>query len=306
MGEKKGFVPVMLTPFHEDGNIDFGGLTLLTNFYLDAGAKGLFANCQSSEMFDLSPEERIGIIAHVIKVAEAKVPVVAAGNFGNTIREQAGFVKQVHDTGVSAVIILTGLLANESEGDDILEQRINELLSLTGDIPLGFYECPVPYKRVLPPQLLGKLVQTGRVTYHKDTCLDIAQVREKNRLCAGINGFGLYDAYMVHAVESLRSGSAGLSCIQGNYFPELVVWLCDHYNNAALQEQVQMVQQFFIDEMEVMHRYYPQSAKYFLQEAGLPVAAYVRGKNSNEVPEAVKKAMDDLALRYRSIAQILK
>jgi 4-hydroxy-tetrahydrodipicolinate synthase len=305
MSKEKKFIPVMLTPFKKDGSIDFEGLTALTNYYLDNGAKGLFANCQSSEMFELTSGERLRIIEHVMKIVDNRVPVVAAGNFGDTIREQAGFVKQVHDTGVNAVIVLTGLLAGEKEGNDILEHRINELLSLTEGIPLGFYECPLPYKRILPPQLLEQLVQTGRIVYHKDTCLDIAQVKEKNRLCAGVNGFGLYDAYMVHAVESLEAGSAGLSCIQGNYFPELVVWLCNNYNNPELQEQVQLVQQFFIDEMEVMHRHYPQSAKYFLQQAGLPVTTYVRNKGGSEVPELVKKEMEELALRYSRIAKML-
>lgn len=305
MSKEKKFIPVMLTPFKKDGSIDFEGLTALTNYYLDNGAKGLFANCQSSEMFELTSGERLRIIEHVMKIVDNRVPVVAAGNFGDTIREQAGFVKQVHDTGVNAVIVLTGLLAGEKEGNDILEHRINELLSLTEGIPLGFYECPLPYKRILPPQLLEQLVQTGRIVYHKDTCLDIAQVKEKNRLCAGVNGFGLYDAYMVHAVESLEAGSAGLSCIQGNYFPELVVWLCNNYNNPEPQEQVQLVQQFFIDEMEVMHRHYPQSAKYFLQQAGLPVTTYVRNKGGSEVPELVKKEMEELALRYSRIAKML-
>ena len=305
MNNEKKFIPVMLTPFKKDGSIDFEALTALTNYYLNSGAKGLFANCQSSEMFDLTPGERLGIIEHVMKITDNRVPVVAAGNFGDTVRQQAGFIKQVYDTGVNAVIVLTGLLAGEKEEDNILEHRINELLSLTEGVPLGFYECPLPYKRILPPQLLEQLVQTGRIVYHKDTCLNIAQVKEKNRLCAGVNGFGLYDAYMVHAVESLGAGSAGLSCIQGNYFPELVVWLCNNYNNPALQEQVLLVQQFFIDEMEVMHRHYPQSAKYFLQQAGLPLTTYVRNKSGSEVPELVKKEMGDLILRYRRIAQML-
>ena len=305
MNNEKKFIPVMLTPFKKDGSIDFEALTALTNYYLNSGAKGLFANCQSSEMFDLTPGERLGIIEHVMKITDNRVPVVAAGNFGDTVRQQAGFIKQVYDTGVNAVIVFTGLLAGEKEEDNILEHRINELLSLTEGVPLGFYECPLPYKRILPPQLLEQLVQTGRIVYHKDTCLNIAQVKEKNRLCAGVNGFGLYDAYMVHAVESLGAGSAGLSCIQGNYFPELVVWLCNNYNNPALQEQVLLVQQFFIDEMEVMHRHYPQSAKYFLQQAGLPLTTYVRNKSGSEVPELVKKEMGDLILRYRRIAQML-
>ncbi|MBO9595168.1 MAG: dihydrodipicolinate synthase family protein [Niabella sp.] len=52
----KGFIPVTLTPFNEDGSINFDGLTRLTNWYLKNGAKGLFANCQPSEMFALLPE----------------------------------------------------------------------------------------------------------------------------------------------------------------------------------------------------------------------------------------------------------
>jgi len=300
---EKGFVPVMLTPFKENGAVDFDGLADLTEFYLNAGAKGLFANCQSSEMFDLTPDERIQVITQVIKTADGRVPVVAAGNFGDTIQQQARFIKTVYDTGVQAVIVLTSLLADKEETDAVLEQRITELLSLTGNVPLGFYECPVPYKRVLTPALLAKFVDTGRVIYHKDTCLDIEQVREKNRLCAGMSSFGLYDAYMVHAVESLRSGSAGLSCIQGNYFPELVVWLCNNYNNPGMEKEVALVQQFFTAEMDVMHKNYPESAKYYLQQRGLPVSTYTRKSGTCEISGQVKDEMQQLKLRYAGILE---
>jgi 4-hydroxy-tetrahydrodipicolinate synthase len=89
---ERKFVPVMLTPFKENGEIDLNGLASLTELYMQAGAKGLFANCQSSEMFHLSDEERLLIVKHTIKVADGKVPVVAVGNFGTTIAEQSDFV----------------------------------------------------------------------------------------------------------------------------------------------------------------------------------------------------------------------
>jgi 4-hydroxy-tetrahydrodipicolinate synthase len=88
----KGFIPVMLTPFTETGAIDFDALTRLTEFYVEAGAAGLFANCLSSEMFELSESERLQVIARVIKVAGSAVPVVATGTFGGPIRQQADFV----------------------------------------------------------------------------------------------------------------------------------------------------------------------------------------------------------------------
>ena len=263
---KKGFIPVMLTPFTDTGAIDFNALTGLTEFYLEAGAAGLFANCLSSEMFELDEKERIQLIEHVLKVTNGTVPVVATGTFGGPIAEQAEFVKKVADTGVQAVIGITGLLANEDESDEVFNGRVEELMQLTGNIPLGFYECPVPYKRLISPGQLEKFVSTGRVTYHKDTCLDIEQIKAKLKATEGNAGFGLYDAYMAHAVESLKAGSAGLSCIQGNYFPELIVWLCNNYNNASLAAEVDRVQQFFITHMDVMHNVYPKVAKYYLQK----------------------------------------
>lgn len=45
----KEFIPVMLTPFKNNGEIDYEALTRLIHFYIDAGASGLFANCLSSE-----------------------------------------------------------------------------------------------------------------------------------------------------------------------------------------------------------------------------------------------------------------
>lgn len=298
--KKKGFIPVMLTPFKDNGTIDYDTLTQLTELYLEAGAAGLFANCLSSEMFELTGNERLLAIKHVIKVVNGAVPVVATGTFGGPIAEQAEFVKKVNDTGTDAVIAITGLLAEENETDDILNERIFKLFDLTENIPLGFYECPVPYKRVLSPKQLIQYVATGRVIYHKDTCLDLDQIKAK--LKAGVNhsNFGLYDAYMGHAVNSLRAGSAGLSCIQGNFFPEMIVWLCDNYNNPDLKTEVDTVQQFLIDNMDVMHNVYPIIAKYYLNKRGLNISTFTRRK-VGDFSSAIQKSIDHLYTDYSQI-----
>ncbi|PWS33240.1 dihydrodipicolinate synthase family protein [Pedobacter paludis] len=285
---QKGFIPVMLTPFLSNGNIDYPALTQLTEIYLQAGSSGLFANCLSSEMFELTDKERIQAIKHVIKVVDGAVPVVATGTFGGAISKQADFVKEVSDQGVEAVIAITSLLADENESDEVFDDRVFDLLKQTGEIPIGFYECPVPYKRVLTPEQLASFVSTGRVIYHKDTSLDLEQIKQKLKLTEGY-AFGLYDAYIVHAVESLKAGSSGLSCIQGNYFPELIVWLCDHYNDESLKNEVQSVQQFLIDNMDVMHNVYPIVSKYFLQKRGLNISTFTRRAVGSFTPTVVKE-----------------
>jgi 4-hydroxy-tetrahydrodipicolinate synthase len=259
--------------------------------YLEAGAAGLFANCLSSEMFELSDDEKLQAIKHIIKVADGKVPVVATGTFDGVIEKQADFVKKVADTGTKAVIILASLIADEAETDDVFNERIFKLFDLTENIPLGFYECPVPYKRLLSHDQLNLFVNTGRVIYHKDTCLDINQIKAKLAAASGNPDFGLYDAYMAHAVESLKAGAAGLSCIQGNFFPELIVWLCDNYANPSLSQQVANVQQFLIDNMDVMHNVYPVIAKYYLNKRGLNISTFTRrdvGKFTTPIKQQIE------------------
>ena len=275
---EKKFIPVMLTPFKESGEIDFDCLTRLTEMYIQAGVKGLFANCQSSEMFELSNDEKLLVVKHIMKITDGRMPVVAVGNFGKTIARQADFMNKIYDAGAQAVIIVTSLIASKNEPSEVFEERIFQLFELTGKIPLGFYECPEPYKKVLTAKQLKKFVATGRVIYHKDTCLDIALVREKLKATNEYTSFGLYDAYVINAVDSLKAGAAGLSCIQGNYFPELIVWLCEHYDDDANLEDLSKVRYFLKDNMEVMHHSYPTAAKYYLQKSGFNISLFTRSR----------------------------
>ena len=296
---EKGFIPVMLTPFSGNGEIDYNALTELTEVYLRAGAAGLFANCLSSEMFELTDDERLNVVGHVIEVVNGAVPVVATGTFGGGIGKQADFVKRINDLGTEAVIVIASLLAEEKESDQVFDQRVFDLIDQTQNIPLGFYECPVPYKRTLNAGQLKQFVETGRVIYHKDTCLDLEQIKAKLKATEDYKKFGLYDAYMAHAVESLKAGSAGLSCIQGNYFPELIVWLCNHYDDQGLEHDVGRVQKFLIDNMDVMHNVYPVVSKYFLQKRGLKISTFTRrevGIFSTSVVKEIEGLFDDYSV----------
>ena len=265
----------MLTPFLESGEVDYEGLSRLTDFYLEAGAAGLFANCLSSEMYELTEAERLTVTRRVVEQAAGRVPVVATGSFGGPMPQQADFVKQLYDTGVQAVILTTCQLAYPHDSDAVFLDRLHQLMNLTDTIPLGLYECPVPYKRLISSQLLASILPTVRVIYHKDTSLDADEVARRLAVADGYP-FGLYDAYMVNAVSSLRAGAAGLSCIQGNYVPELIVWLCHQFDNPDRQMDVQRVQQWLVDSMDLLHTAYPTAAKYALQKRGLPISLYTR------------------------------
>src|SRR5690606_40393673 len=95
--------------------------------------------------------------------------------------------------------------------------------------------------------------------------------------------------------SDLKAGSAGLSCIQGNYFPELVVWLCNNYANTERQAEVVKVQEFFATNMDVMHDTYPASAKYTLGQRGLDIGLSCR--NGSVLPNKETEKQLELLLQ---------
>jgi 4-hydroxy-tetrahydrodipicolinate synthase len=107
---------------------------------------------------------------------------------------------------------------------------------------------------------------------------------------------------MGHAVAVLQAGAMGLSCIQGNYFPELIVWLCENFNHPEKQNQVAEVQQFFNDNMDVMHDVYPISAKYVLQKRGFNIDLHTR-RAVGTLTETQTKNLDQLLLDYTRLTE---
>jgi 4-hydroxy-tetrahydrodipicolinate synthase len=270
-----GLWPVMLTPFCDDGSVDFDGLRRLTDFYLDAGSAGLFANCLSSEMFQLSPMERLGIVECVVQQAVGRAPVVACGNFGRDPATVCAFIRKMADTGATAVVLITGLVACPEEDEGRFRTAVEAILDKTGAIPLGLYECPQPYKRLLSPGLMAALAGSGRFLYHKDTSSRQADIRQKLQAVAG-TVLGFYNADTPTALQSLADGAQGLSPIGANFYPELYVALLDRFQQSGAGPEVRELHAQLAVMDRLCHHIYPWSAKHFLKLRGLQVGTALR------------------------------
>lgn len=290
----KKFVPVMITPFNLKAKVDFDAIARLIDFYLAAGVKGFFANCLSSEMYSITEDERLELTQYIVKYVKGRVPVVATGSFGLTIEDKAAFTKRIYATGVNAVILITGHFANVNDGDEVLLSNFDKMLRLTANIPLGLYECPAPYKRILPPNVFRKLLATERFVYHKDTTCDVEKVRAKLSMVPRDNSiFEFYDAHTPNALNSLRAGAKGMSAIAGNFYPEILVWLCNNVSNTDKQEAVEWLQSELTRVDPLIHQAYPLSAKYFLRKRGLPIRTISRAHALELTPEQ-KETLDDI------------
>ena len=275
---EKKFVPVMITPYDLKAKIDLDAVSRLIDFYLASGVKGFFANCLSSEMFSISEDERILLTKHVVDYVKGRVPVVATGSFGLTVEDKAAFTKKIYDTGVDAVIMITGHFAKVEDPDETLLKNFEKMFALTSSIPLGMYECPAPYKRIIPATIFKKLLDSGRLVYHKDTSIDLKQVKAKLDIAKDYQQFEFYDAHTPNAMFSLQMGAKGMSSISGNFYPEVLVWMCNNANDPAKQEDVKWLQSELTKVDPLIHIAYPLSAKYFLQKRELPVRTISRAQ----------------------------
>jgi len=297
VAEKK-FVPVMITPFNLKAKVDFDAVSRLVDFYLAAGVKGFFANCLSSEMYSISEDERLELTSHIVRYVNGRVPVVATGSFGLTIEDKAEFSKKIYDTGISAVILITGHYANVDDSDEVLVRNFEKMFRLTGSMPLGLYECPAPYKRIITADVFRTLIASDRLVYHKDTSIELGKVKEKIEI-AKDSHLEFYDAHTPNAMYSLQLGARGMSSISGNFYPEILVWMCANATNPDKREQVEWLQAELTRVDPLIHQAYPMSAKYFLQKRGLPVRTISR-THALELTPREKQTLDEI---HRSFLQ---
>lgn len=231
-GKYAGVWPVMLTPFDERNEIDWVSLERLIEWYLAAGVHGLFAACQSSEVFFLSDEEAERLSRFVVQKVEGRVPVVTSGHTATAPSQQAEQVARLAATGVDAVILISNRLARRGESD---ERALDNLAWLTERAPagidLGIYECPYPYKRLLSEDIVRWCARSDRFTFIKDTSCNLDTLRRRVELAAD-SRLRVANANSQTLLASLQAGCCGFSGVMANFHPELYVWLYEHWRDA--------------------------------------------------------------------------
>lgn len=270
---RKGVYPTMITPYTKDGEIDYAAVRRLTEWYIEKGCTGIFAVCQSSEMAFLSLAERVKLAATVTETANGRVSVVASGHCAETLSEQAKEVREIAATGVDAFVLVSNRLDLHGDGDDVWIENAARLLDKTGDVPLGIYECPKPYKRLLTPRILDWCLGTKRFLFIKDTCCDpmlldarLAQLRGSDLL--------LFNANAQTLLYSLERGATGYSGIMANFHPDLFACLCAHFAEDA--EKTKRLSALLGMMAWTESPAYPCTAKWHLNARGVPMNTAAR------------------------------
>lgn len=188
-----GVYPTMITPFTKDNKIDYNAVEALINWYAEKGVDGIFAICQSSEIFFLSFEERLELLRFVMKHTPKNIAVVASGHVADDLDTQIAEAKAFVDEGIDSYVFISNRFAREDEDDSVFLKNIDRAVDAMGDMNFGIYECPYPYKRIMTPDVLKKLAESGRFTFLKDTCCDPAMIGDKLKAVEGM-GLKIFNA----------------------------------------------------------------------------------------------------------------
>ena len=221
----EGIIPVMLTPFTDGNEIDYDGLERLIEWYLAHGADALFAVAQSSEMQFLSLAERAALGRFVVQQVAGRVPVVVSGHVSDDAFGQVQELSAAADSGANAVVLVTNHLDPHHQGTETFLGNLEGLLQrLPADIPLGLYECPAPYRRLLSDTELKACIDTGRFVLLKDVSCDLDTVKRRVALAAG-SPLAVVNANAAIAYEAMKAGSRGFTGVFTNFHPDLYQWL---------------------------------------------------------------------------------
>lgn len=298
----KGVWPVMLTPFSRENEVDQECLDQLVGWYIHQGVSGLFAVCQSSEMFCLSLQERLSVASTVVKASNKRLPVIASGHVSDSFTKQIEEINAMADTGVDAVVLLVNRFAKEDEDDAAWMRGLEQVLTgIRPNIPLGLYECPHPYHRLLSNSLLSEIARIPRFHFLKDTSCDLIRLRERQKIAQGSN-LQIFNAHAATLLPSLRSGIAGFSGIMANFHPDLYVWLCQN----IYHPKAEAIQEFLSLSSLVERQYYPPNAKYALSKMGVAMETTSRLKSDRVLNDLAKLEIDHLLSLSQRIRECLR
>lgn len=289
-GKKYKVWSVMPTPFTVSGQLDCRGEEALIDWYLANRVDGIFSVCLSSEMFDLTAAERLEFVRQAVKRVGGAVPVVACGGFGDTEAERFRSICETADAGVEAVVLPLSVLFPQEYTPQQVADGLYAIAEKLPDILFGLYECPVPYKRLLPADQLGQLASDCPCfRFLKDTCCNREQLQAKSAAVVGTK-LKIYNANLTTLTDSLRNGCAGFCGIAANFFPDALVEFMQRIETDP--EQADHMQIVFNTLERNVEFHYPRGAKEFLKQQGLPLSDFCRTQCPGFTAEELEQIRD--------------
>ena len=202
------------------------------------------------------------------------MPVIASGHVSDSIGMQHEELTALSQTGIDAIVLVTNRLDPELRGSDAFKENLTNILTLLPpELPLGLYECPAPFRRLLNDDELVFCCESGRFVVLKDVSCDLETIQRRVNLVKG-TGLSIVNANAAIAYDAMKIGSAGFAGVFTNFHPDLYAWL---YKNLDTQPPIlgELVT-FLALSACVEPMGYPMIAKEYHQKIGTFASSFSR------------------------------
>lgn len=264
----EGSFVASVTPFNQNGAVDFGAWRTLIAHQLEHGTRALLFMGSTGEPSLLRPEEKKRIVIETVKLRPAAMKFF----YGCTAATAAQVIENVrfaHANGADGAIVAAPPYICASEAD--IEQFYLEVADAV-ELPLGIYNNPPRVRTDLHWEHLLRLFHHPNIVIHKESTTRVGQVAQVlaanpdvTVMCCDSPNLGL-------VVPTMALGGHGTANMGGNLAPAEMAAISRPWSSerhaAAFKEQ-------YLRLLPLLHFNYsainPVAVKSLMKACGLPV-----------------------------------
>jgi 4-hydroxy-tetrahydrodipicolinate synthase len=162
-----------VTPFKQDGSIDFERFRALARHLVEGGNDGIVVAGTTGESPTLADEEKLALFATAVDEIGDRATVVAGTGTYDT-RHSVHLTEKAHDLGVDAMLVVTPYYSKPPARGVVAHF---EAVAAATDRPVIVYNIPSRVVINIEPETLEQLAQIDNVTAVKQAHDDLVQAR---------------------------------------------------------------------------------------------------------------------------------
>lgn len=218
----KGLGTALITPFDEDGDVDFASLEKLVANQLDGGVDSIVVCGTTGEPPTLTDDERSQVIRSVVRQVNGAIPVIA-GTGSNCTATAAANSRKAEDLGADGVLVVTPYY-NKCTQSGLVEHY--RAVAQATRLPVIAYNVPGRTGVNLLPKTAARLTEVKGIVGIKEASGNITQIIETSKAVRG-SDIVLYSGDDAAALPIFAVGGQGLISVASNAVPAAVKELTD-------------------------------------------------------------------------------
>jgi 4-hydroxy-tetrahydrodipicolinate synthase len=246
----------VLTPFDEDGSVDYGVFWKLIRHLADNGNDGVVVTGTTGESPTLSKPEKIALFKAAVEAAGDRMKVIAGTGTYNTA-ESITLTQQAASVGVDGVMAVTPYYSRPPQAGLV---KHFTAIAEASDLPLMLYNIPGRTARLIEVETLVELAQHDKIVAVKDAVGDHEYTTRAIKELP--EGFAVYSGDDSRTKDIVYAGGVGVVSVAG------------HFVGTQIQQLIAAVIEENHDEANrIQEKLSPIFAALFLEPSPMPLKA---------------------------------